>query len=175
MANLNELVAEYREKNGSKRPMPAGRTEILKPEAYLEECEGKPASPILVGLRTPNDDDYTSVTACENDHDAMLTLVSRGICDPNDCTRRHPSFPFPDIQVKKHLKPETIRYLFDRIEQLHLETSPVVPLATDEDLYLLGLSLQVGDKLDAIESKNLVAGNRIRRLATAIIDALNAD
>jgi hypothetical protein len=173
MANLSTLLEERRATNGKKRPMPAGKEITLKPEAYLEECDGKPASAIVVGLRTPNDDDYAKALEAEDDKAAMFHLVSVGICDPNDCTKKHPSFPFADIQIKKHLKPATIRYLFDCIEQLHIETSPVIPLASDEELYLLGDALQTGEKLDAIEAESSQRAARIRRLASAIIEALN--
>ena len=172
MANLRDIEAELRKTNGAKRPMPAGRTETLQPEAFLEEYEGRPVSPIVIGLRTPNDTDYARAIACDSDSAAMLSLVATGICDPNDCKRAHMSFPEPDLQVK-HLKPETIRYLFDRIEQLHLETSPIIPLATDEELFLLGDALQNGERLDAIETENVARANRIRRLATVVLEALS--
>lgn len=175
MATLSESIAEIRRANGVKRPQPAGRTETILPEAYLEECDGKPQGAIVVGLRTPNDEDYARAKACESDYDAMVCIVAAGLCDPNDCTRAHPSFPLPDVQIRGHLKPGTVRYLFDRIEALHIETSPAVPLATDEELFLLGDALQCGERLDAIEAENLPRSARIRRLATALIEALGVE
>lgn len=175
MATLNELLEERRKANGSKAPMPAARTERLEPSAFLEEAEGKPVSSIVVGLRTPNDEDYSKALACDDDHAALLAIVSVGICDPNDCRRAHPSFPFPDIQIPKQLKPFTIRYLFDQIELLHLETSPLVPLATDEELFGLGLMLECGDKIAELQERSATSANRVRRLASAILQALDAD
>jgi hypothetical protein len=175
MANLEQLLAEHRNRNGSKAPMPSARTETLKPEAYLEEAEGKPLHEVLIGLRTPNDEDYCKAQAAEDDHAAMLAIVSVGICDPNDCRRSHPSFPFPDQQIPNQLKPQTIRYLFDQIERLHIESSPAVPLATDEELFLLGDALQNGERLGSIEQSSIPTANRIRRLATAIIESLGID
>jgi len=161
-----------RRANGARSPMPASRTERLLPEAYLEEYEGKPANSIVIGLRTPNDTDYAEALRQEDDADAMLTLVAIGICDPNDCRRPHPSFPYADQQLKLQLKPRTIRYLFDRIEQLHLETSPTIPLATDEELFLLGDALQSGERLETLEKASAAAANRVRRLATVLAEML---
>jgi hypothetical protein len=152
--------------------MPAARVETLQPDAYLEEYEGRPPAPIVIGLRTPNEEDYAAALACETDEDAVLLIVSTGICDPNDCRKRHPAFPLPDIQVKNGLKPLTIRYLYDRITILHIETSPAIPLATDEDLFVLGDELQGGERLGLLESDSLANANRIRRLAAALLAAL---
>lgn len=155
--------------------MPAARTETLAPDAYLEECEGKPKTPIVVGLRTPNDKDYARARQAETEDAFLLELVAVGLCDPNDCRRAHPSFPAPHDQIPIQLKPQTIRYLFDRIEQLHLETSPTIPLASDEELFLLGDALQLGDQLTALEQGNVVAANRVRRLASVLIEALGIE
>jgi len=108
----------------------------------------------------------------ESDDAAMLVLVAAGICDPNNCRDSHPSFPLADLQIKARLKPETIRYLYDQIELLHIQTCPIIPLATDEELFLLGASLQDGERLGVIEAESLSSANRIRRLATALLDAM---
>ena len=165
MANLANTIAQ-------RGKFAAARVETLQPEAFLDEAEGKPAFPIVVGLRTPNDDDYAKAMAADTDADAMRAIVYVGVCNPNDCRRAHPSFPFPDQQIPIQLKPATIRYLFDRIEQMHLETSPLVPIATDEELFVLGLELESGEALEQLEATNPTAANRIRRLASAIISAL---
>jgi len=172
MANLAEIIEERRRANGAKMPMPAGRIETLKPEAYLEEAEGKPTTPIVVGLRTPNDEDYAAALQAEDDTGIMLAIVCRGLCDPNDCRNRHPSFPFPDINIPKMLKPQTIRYLFDRIELLHLETSPTVPLADEAELFILGEALLAGERLERLTESNAPAAARVRRLASVLIQSL---
>ena len=165
MANLSKAIAE-------RGKFAAARTEELKPEAFLDEAEGKPAYPIVVGLRTPNDEDYAKAMAADTDADALRSIVYVGVCNPNDCRKAHPSFPFPDQQIPLQLKPATIRYLFDRIEQLHIETSPLVPLATDEELFGLSLELESGEAIEQLELTNPTAANRVRRLASAIIAAL---
>jgi hypothetical protein len=171
MADLQAVLEQHRRANGARAPMPAARTETLLPEMWLEEAEGKPEGPIVIGLRTPSDSDYQEAFGADNDDGIMFALVCTGICDPNDCRNRHPSFPFADLTVKK-LKPRTIRYLFDRIELLHLETSPIVPLADDVELFLLGDALQDGERLDRLAESNLARANRVRRLCSAIIEAL---
>lgn len=175
MSNLDEALAQVRARNGSSAPMPAARIETLKPDAWLEELDGRPLASVTVGLRTPNDRDYDAALKRDTDKDIMLYLVARGLCDPKDCRAAHPAFPMPDDQIPVQLKPATIRYLFDRIEQLHLETSPTIPLASDEELFLLGDALQLGDQLTALEQGNVVAANRVRRLASVLIEALGIE
>jgi hypothetical protein len=172
--NLDALMADRASRGMSSAPMPAARTETLEPSAWLEEAESKPVAAIVIGLRTPNDKDYQTALAEPDDTAIMMSIVSVGICDPNDVRRPHPSFPMPDIQIRA-LKPATIRYLFDRIESLHIETSPSVPLATDEELFILGDALETGTALDRLTAVNPAAAARVRRLATALFDALRLD
>jgi hypothetical protein len=169
VSNLDEALAQVRARNGSSAPMPAARIETLKPDAWLEEFDGRPLASVIVGLRTPNDRDYDAALKRDTDKDILLYLVARGLCDPKDCRAAHPAFPMPDDQIPVQLKPATIRYLYDRIEQLHLETSPVVPQADDNEIILLGLNLQAGDLLDALPPAKQA---RVRRLATHLIEAL---
>lgn len=175
MATLEELRKSIRERNGVSK-QPAGRVIVLEPDSFLEEYEGRPAASVAVGLRTPNSDDYQTARAKETDDAAMKYVVSVGICDPNDCTLRHPApvFEFADIAVEKALKPATVAYLFDQIELLHIETSPVIDLANDDELFVLGEILQLGDAMKEAES-DPIRSARIRRLATVLIDALSGN
>lgn len=170
MATLDELRQQVRLASGD-NPQPAGKVVLLEPSAFLEECTNKPAAAVAVGLRTPNSDDYQTARQKETDLEAMQSIVAIGICDPNDCTLRHPApvFEFSDIAVKSALKPATVSYLFDQIEQLHIETSPIVEPANDDELFLLGQILQTGDRVSDLSNASSL---RIRRLATAILDVL---
>lgn len=169
--NLDKLMAERQQRSGSASRMPAARTEELQPSAWLEESEAKPSAAIVIGLRTPCDKDYSTALEEPDDTAIMMSLVSVGICDPNDCRLPHPSFPMSDINIKA-LKPVTIRYLFDRIKQLHIETSPIVPLATDEELFILGDALQGGARLESLAQSNPGAAASVRRLCTAVFEEL---
>ena len=169
MATLNEAIDAVVKANGARAPLPAARTETLQPSAWLESCQNRPVAAVTLGLRTPNEAESRQAQKLETEDEAIVYYVARGICDPRDCRKSHPVFDMPDDQLRMWLKPATIRYLFDRIEQLNIETSPTVPAATDEELFLLGMELQAGEALDALPEPKRA---RVRRLATHIYEAL---
>lgn len=169
MANLREEFAARTKPTGGKLPAP--RTETLEPDVWLEEAIERPRSPIVVGLRTPSEKDYRKALAEETDEQIMFELVCVSVCDPNDCCLAHPLFKMPDVMIAK-LKPRAIRYLFDRIEQLHIETTPSIPKASDDDLFALGQVLCSGELLDGLEETNPTAAERVRRLSHVVMEAL---
>jgi hypothetical protein len=169
MANLREQLAARAKPTGGKLPAP--RTETLEPDVWLEEAKEVPKHPIVIGLRTPSENDYRKALAEESDAQVMFELVCVSVCDPNDCRMAHPLFQMPDIMLAK-LKPRAIRYLFDRIEQLHIETTPSVPKVSDDDLFALGQVLCSGELLEGLEETNAASAERVRRLCHVVMEAL---
>lgn len=172
MATLDGLTSQIRAKGDGL--MPAPRTVSIKREHWLEEAKDVPKGPIVVGIRTPNDEDYAKARSASNDDDALLSIISVGVCDPNDVTKAHPAIKTPDIILSK-LKPMAKRMLFDAIERMHVETCVSVPVATDEDLFAIGNALIDGQLLEELEGRAPAEGARIRRLAGAIMEALGLD
>lgn len=70
-------------------------------------------------------------------HDAQMRyVVSRGTCDPNDVTQpwEHWGKWGGDEIIREALTMNGLKLLWDAIERVTIETSPVEPLATDEDI-----------------------------------------
>jgi hypothetical protein len=77
-------------------------------------------------------------------------FVARCICDPNDVGSAHPLFLAPDLQVQRFLTEEAIKRVFDECEKLAVESSPISPEITNDELELLATSLN-GDTLGSLE------------------------
>jgi hypothetical protein len=127
--------------------------------AWAPSWKDAPLDPVLVGLRPLSEQDLvfcngeavkhafrfypTSLdegVATARDaayHDLQMRLaVSRATCDPNDVTQpwevwgRHGG----DELVREVLTTEGVKFLWDHLERVTIETSPVEPQATDEDI-----------------------------------------
>ncbi len=121
---------------------PAPRTITLAPEAFAEGFRNRPSSDIVVGIRVPSERDYRAANfeADKEDDDQKANqkifdiVVSRGLCDPNNVNAEHPSFPVAEETVPIALKPRTIQRIYDEIERLAVEQSPVYGEASDADV-----------------------------------------
>lgn len=140
---------------GAKRRAPA--TFALRPEHFSETWGGKkPVTSIDLGLRIPAEQDIFNAQleagrAAEGREPAEAELVrtskllafvvSRGICSPHDVSEPHPFFELPEDEVPIALKSTTIQRIYDEIERLVVEQSPIFAEATDQEC------LELSDRL----------------------------
>lgn len=147
-------------------------------ESFADDWSSKPAGDFLVGLRKFSDGDAQTARAeaakyavmMHDDHqgqveafnDALMRwVIVRGTCDANDVTQNCPIFEGSEENVRLALTSNAIRYLWDEIERFHVEQSPIVPEATNEEFLVLAELLKNPALLD-----NLTPGaqKRVRKL-----------
>lgn len=153
---------------------------IIRSNAFADDWAEKPddGGEIALGLRKISDADSTTARAeaakfamemhddqegqVEAFNDALMRwLVVRGTCDANDNTINAPLFDGSEENVRNALTSKGIRFVWDEIERFHQETSPLVPVATDEDLLELA-ELMKQPKL--LEFTTVGSALRIRKL-----------
>ncbi|MBA2687498.1 MAG: hypothetical protein H0U64_05310 [Gemmatimonadaceae bacterium] len=159
----------------TKRPAP--RVISLLPEYFAEDWQGRPVAAFDVGLRVASESDAHNIeveaqrAADQADGDvtvynrSLIALcVARGFCDPRDVTANHPFFELPEEVVPYAFKPNALRRIFDEIERLALEQSPLFPEATKEDAERFAAAVVDGgfDRLNP----------RARRYLRMVVDAL---
>lgn len=165
------------------------KTLRLEPSDFSDTWKRKPDKGIVVGLRLLSDADETAVrqnaarlAAAEADTDTTVELynsslrsgaVALAICDPNDVERGHPVFPMAEDTVPEALTSRTITRLFDELEKLQIESSPLFLEATDEELRMLSVLLASDEPLSLLPSE---AASRVRRyLAFALSELLDSE
>lgn len=126
---------------------------VLRADFFADDWSEKPApgGEIALGLRKVSDADTTTARAeaakyamemhddqegqIEAFNDALMRwLIVRGTCDANDVTLNAPLFDGSEENVRNALTSRGIRYVWDEYERFHLETSPLVLPASDEDI-----------------------------------------
>lgn len=121
---------------------PAPRTLTISPESFAESFRGRPTTDIVIGIKVPSERDYRAANfEAEKEPDPAKanqkifdTVVSRGICDPNNVNAEHPAFPVAEETLPIALKPRAIQRIYDEIERLAVEQSPLYAEATDADV-----------------------------------------
>lgn len=177
---LEDQIAELKQ-NSKRQRLAAQSTFTLRPMDYNDEFAGRPAEAVKLGLRNHTEQDYTDTIAqveasdtTNKDRDLMVALVCRAMCDPDDVTRANPFFPRPDDIIAKALRPSTIRAIWDQIERTRIETSPIMPEATEEEIGTL-LALLQTDRLVELDQSNPVVARRARRFLRYVLDDLDPD
>ncbi len=148
----------FAQQTGGKRKPP--RIFKLEAEHFAETWPGKkPSAAIDLGLRVPSEQEILNAQleagrAAEGREPQEAQLISkskllafvvaRGICSPHDVSEPHPFFELPEDEVPAALKGTTIQRIYDEIERLVVEQSPVFSEATDEELTELGERLLQG-------------------------------
>lgn len=154
---------------------PAPRVETLSPSDFAETYSKRPHHDIAVGIRVPSEKQYRAADyegGKESGDDAynrrvMDIIVAAGICDPNDVTASHPFLQLvEDSLLAKMFKPRTIKRLFDAIELVAVEQSPLFPEATDEELDdLWGFLTASGDRFAGMSRTDQMRCRRYLRFA----------
>lgn len=125
---------------------------VLRTDAFADDWREKPeGGEIALGLRKISDAD-TQVARAEaakfaidmhEDREGQIEsfngalmrwFIVRGTCDANDKSKNAPLFDGSEENVRNALTSNAIRYVWDEIERFHIETSPLVTAASDEDL-----------------------------------------
>lgn len=184
MTTLRDATAKL----GSKVAAP--RTITLPPSVFASEWEKRPKLPVEVGIRTLSDGDEQTAIAeatkyaiqafpdggegfVDSYNDALIRwIVARGICSPLDVNT--PSFvlELPDEELVRQVFTRAgTRYVFDAIERLQLETSPIFPEANDDEISDLAAMLSRDEPLDPLVGTDAA---RARRLLAFVLYELQA-
>lgn len=165
------------------------RTLQLDPKDFAYDWEKAPRKPIVVGLRLlSSDEEWTADrmaakrTAEEYgdsddgeqaarfyNRELMAWAVARSVCDPNDCSKEHPSLRMAEDTVQMALTGPAIARIYDEVERLYIETSPIFPEASDEELLLLASVLT---DTEVVGSLGPIRARRARRFLRFVLAEL---
>lgn len=155
--------------------------------AWNPTFTGRPECDIPVGLRLPGSEDAETIEAeavrsmreamADGEEAALraynesklVSLVALCITDPNDVTAPHELFETPNALLKIALTPQGLRRLFDEIELLQVETSPIFHEASDDDVSVIAELLGDG-ALTRLQDQ--VKASRARRYLTLVFETL---
>ena len=161
---------------------PAPSTFTVRREHWASSFKERPVEPVKLGIRLLSDSDLTYAQSIAREMTerykmpetrALVTAaVSIAICNPANASLAHDAFQSSDEDVIAKLRPETIQAIYDALELLMLETSPLFPEATDEEIVALVETLEE-DGIEAIDSLPDAKRARIRRLLRFCLDELN--
>lgn len=185
MSGLGRAVEALRGPGAAKPP----RTLVLPPSVFASEWTSRPREPVVVGLRLLADGEEQTARAeavrCASElhpeafteewleayNDALLRwIVARGICDPNDLTQPSQVLPMAEDQVRSALTSLGVRFIFDAIERLQVETSPLYSEASSEEIEELRHRLANAE----LGSLTPTAAGRARRLLRYVLLELRA-
>jgi hypothetical protein len=161
----------------------------LQVSAFLSTYDGRPEVDIEVGLRLPSQEDAEgiesealkalSAVTSGNEQEAiraynqskLVNLVALCICSPIDVNAPHELFPAPNSVLPIALTPQALVYLFDCIERLQIDVSPIFAEASDEEVATLAEILSTPALRDLRESDPVNAG-RVRRYLNFCLELL---
>lgn len=190
MSTLEKLVSA-----AVKRPAP--RTFDLLPEYFAETWGNRPTAPLKIGLRVPSEQEYrnAAVEAETAQGEAFATAhkdprlidradelgvaaynsklltfcVARGICNVQNVTLPHQYFELPEDEIPLALKSNAIRRIFDEIERLAIDQSPVFAEANEVELLELAEILATDDPFEDVSN---VQRSRCLRYLKLVLDTL---
>lgn len=153
------------------------RTVVIPLSAFVDAWPNKPKSEVAVGLRILSEQDLQTARAmaaryaedllmsedggCTDElsrveafNDALMRwAIACAVTDPNNAAV--PFFVGGDDVVRVALSSQGVRYLWDHLERVHLELSPVVAEASDEDLERLAGTLHRVGALPKVTQRRL--------------------
>jgi hypothetical protein len=190
MSTLAETTERIRSELGGRityaQATPAPRTVVLGQDELAHTWEGRPSGEVCLGIRLPSVKDKRLIDKEAIEYaisdDALVRndpqeafegrrvelFVARSLCDPNNVGGAHPLFPAPDLQVTRCFTPRALNRIFDECEKLAIESSPISPEATDEDVELLCTALNA-ESLGGLEPRREA---RVRRFLWFVLDEL---
>lgn len=95
--------------------------------------------------------------------------VARGICHTLDVNSPHPYFELAEDELPLALKSNAIRRIFDEIELLAVDQSPVFAQINDEEVLDLAELLAIDDPFDIVSP---IVATRCRRYLKLVLDLL---
>jgi hypothetical protein len=114
-------------------------------------------------------EDAVSMIEAFNDH-LMALSVGQALCDPNDASKTY--FQYPDDQVTRAFLVFPLRRMYEDLDRLMIQHSPVHQSIDDVDLARL-VGLLTPEHLGATMPPS--RGQQIRRLLTFILDELTEE
>jgi len=161
---------------------------VFPPTIFSDTWKSRPTADVAIGIRVPGDYDVSCARAnaariawdlhpLEADvsgrMDAMNDAIMRefcslGMCSANDVYQAY--FPDQEDDVRMKLTTEGAKRIFDEVEQLQIETSPVHREADDDECVLLAGALTVAS--ETIDALPAFKAKRIRRLVAFLHDEL---
>jgi hypothetical protein len=126
---------------------------VLPRSAFADVWSGKPAGDVAIGLRVLSEADVQTARAeaaklavelhpedgddrIDAFNDALVRwAVARGTTDPNDV--RRPYFEAAEDTVRDALTSHGALAVYEALERLTIETSPLEPPASNDDLHSL--------------------------------------
>jgi hypothetical protein len=169
------------------------RLATLGPEHFADTWSGKAKGAVCVGLRRLSELDEQSVYReatreaeaamqdapdpekearfVETFNDAVLRIgVGRCLCDPNDVSQPHETFPVAEDMVGHALTHEAILGLFEQVKAVTVQTSPLYREASDDELQELAWAILDGRVGELPPLQQATA----RRFAGYVLDDLGA-
>ncbi len=151
---------------------------VLTVDSFADDWQDKPLGEIAIGLRKISDSDTQTARAeaakfaigmhddregqIEAFNDALMRwLIVRGTCDANDVALNAPLFDGSEENVRNALTTKAVRFVWDELERFHLETSPIVHVATNEDFAEF---LELAKHLELLDLMSPASQLRIRKL-----------
>lgn len=160
--------------------------------AFAEDWESRPRAPVCVGLRLMSDGDKSKARA-EAEHlaselhsdggelaieaynDALMRqIVALAICSPNDATIPSELFPSAEEQVRVAITSEGAKLVFQEYLKYEVESSPIHPEATNDELVELAVLIDTGviQRLD--KSRESIARTFLRYALDEIRSSMSA-
>ncbi len=179
-------MAGFKALEASARTRPA-TVETFPPSIFASTWKDRPADEVAVGLRIPSDnevslaranaaqrawdlhpkeEDFDNRLACMNDA-LVRELCACGMTDANDARKKY--FHAQEDAVFRHLTQEGAKAVYDRLERLVLETSPVHREASDGELRALAAMLEDPTAFDLLPGYQ---ASRARRLLAFVYDEI---
>jgi len=164
---------------GPRLSSPPTKTVTLRPDGWSETYSRRPRYDLAVGLRRLSARDVATAerVAADSVIDSpveglverfnsklMAFAVALSHCDPNDATRPLAELGMRgDDEIEERLTPETVRWLYECIEDLHSE-GPLTPPATDEQVVELASILTSPERADIDADTRRLLGRALRAL-----------
>jgi len=193
MTSALERAVSALPKRTATAKIPASKTFLVEPQHFADTWSNRPIEGILLGIRVPSehevqgarteaikaatnaqvedDDPNAEEVRIQTFNDTLLSLaVSSAICDPNDVTSVHPFFELADAMVPMAFKSKTIQYIWDLVEKLHVEQSPIFAEITPaEEVKLIQLLSEDSPYLGVNPIKAMTA-RRFLKFALEILE-----
>ncbi len=166
----------------------AQRVVTLALSAWVPTYRDKPEGDAQVGLRIPSQAELESARAeaaakawrlHPNAEDAddrldarngvlMALVVARGTCQPDDLHAPYFAAMADDL-VPCAWTPGTIEMLFERIDLLLIEESPIAPALDDDGVAVLAEALRIGSAWAGVDTATAQRARRLLRYCADIL------
>ena len=158
---------------------PPTTTITLRPDHWAQSYEKRPRYDLACGLRRLSARDVETAERVaahavvdtpidgiveRYNNKLMAFAVALAHCDPNDTSRPLAELGMRgDDEIEERLTPETVRWLYDRLEDLHAE-GPLTPPATDDNVAELASLLASPTRADIDVDTRRLLGRALRAL-----------